>query len=357
MSSYAPGGDQPAAIAGCIAALQRGDSRVVLRGATGTGKTFVVANVVAALGKPTLLLAPNKTIAAQLVRELRSYLPAAAVHLFVSSFDFFIPEAFNEAKSTYMEKTSKVNPTIEALRHRATRALAERSDVVIVASVSALYGLGLPNEYLAARVVLAAGEPANRAEVVRRLSAALYRTTSASSSGEEEPASSRRQGGGGGSLVEVPRGALILSPPDADSASGRITIWPPDEETPLVVDIFGGVVRSLRPHADEENGGAGLGPCKGRVTIFPARHFVLPAEELARAVRDIRAELVAAAEALRENGNEVAASRLEARTEHDLKLLASQGWCAGVENYSRHLTGRSPGCVQVCIDDSRRRSR
>ena len=326
-------GDQPGAIEECVRLLrEEARQRVCLRGATGTGKTFVMANVVAELGRPTLVVVPNKTLAAQVARELRAYLGEThRVELFVSHFSVYVPESFSNGR--YTEKRSAVDADLDALRHRATRALVEPgAPPVIVASVSCLYGLGLPSDYVAAALTLEPGAPAAEGGiegVVERLKAGLLYEQA------PPPAVSAKLMRGQYRLGDVP---------DADGCVA-LSVWPPYLDAALELRVRGddGVVVSLQS--------ADGGEAMGRTTIWPRMHHITPAERLEKATESIAEELEDRLRVLRASGCAVEADRLEQRTNADLLLLRELGFCPGAEHYSRHLRGARPGESPVTLLD------
>ena len=325
---FAPGGDQPSAIARCEALLrEEGRKFVCLRGATGTGKTFVVANVVASAGAPALVAVPNKTLAAQVARELRAYLGEThRVELFVSHFSVYVPESFSNGR--YTEKRSAVDADLDALRHRATRALVEPGKTpVIVASVSCLYGLGLPTDYVDAALTIEIGASASELGV----------------EGVEEKLRERLLYERVAPYAEVERGQFRTSPAPDDENCFTVTIWPPYLESALDVRVRGddGTVVAC----------ASRGRSLHKVTIWPRVHYITPAERLQRALVSIESELEAQVKHLRSEGFAIEADRLEQRTNADLQLLRELGWCPGAEHYSRHLRGAKPDEPPVTLLD------
>jgi len=319
-----PTADQPAAIN--LLSEHLGNSRfALLKGATGTGKTFVMAHSIAKIGKPTLILSHNKTLAAQLARELRSFMPRNSVELFISYYDSYQPEAYNPKSGTYIAKLAVVNKEIDALRHRATKALVERSDVVTVASVSCIYGLGLPREYLDSVRSFQVGQKASVKEVKTALEELMY---------------------------ERVRSPLDLNLGCYHLANGEFTLWPPYLPAPLKLSVVGNeVCRVTVTDINQIHNDTQLAFPKaeevisqdGKLIIYPARHHVTPEEQRKEAVARIRAELKERLEELRSAGDHDAALRLETKTEEDLKMIEDVGFCAGVENYSRHLALREAG--------------
>ncbi|MEY3015168.1 MAG: hypothetical protein RIT45_3903 [Pseudomonadota bacterium] len=312
VAPFPPAGDQPAAIDELMRGLQRGDHWQVLLGVTGSGKTFTMANVIAASQRPTLVLAPNKTLAAQLHAELKSFLPHNAVEYFVSYYDYYQPEAYIPSTDTYIEKDALINEEIDRMRHAATFALLERRDVVIVASVSCIYGLGAPVDYLAMRLGLEVGQEIGRRKLLERLVEMQYERNE----------------------VELTRGhfrvrgdVIDVVPIGEDAEAVRIALWGDEIESLEIIDpLRGRVLRKVE-----------------RVHIYPSSHFVTPAEVVARARETIAVELRERLQELREGGRLLEAQRLEQRTMFDLEALMTRGFCRGIENYSRHLTGQQPG--------------
>ncbi|HVG93455.1 MAG TPA: excinuclease ABC subunit UvrB [Planctomycetota bacterium] len=309
---FTPQGDQPSA----IDALERGvrDARrhQVLLGVTGSGKTFTVANVVARLGRPTLVLAPNKTLAAQLFDEFRDLFPENAVEYFVSFYDFYQPEAYIPSSDLYIEKDSSINDRIDRMRHAATRAVLTRRDTIVVASVSCIYALGSPEEYEAMHVALRTGERADRDDVLRRLVRIQYQRDDIER---------------GRGTFRVRGDVLEVGPADRDDRVVRIEWFGDEIERMEEVDpLTGEVLRSVEEAA-----------------FYPSSHYVTRQDQLARALDAIEAELVERTAWFRARGRVVEADRLQRRTRYDLELLRETGFCPGIENYSRHLDGRAPG--------------
>ncbi len=311
-SDYRPAGDQPQAIAALIAGIEDGLAHQTLLGVTGSGKTFTIANVIQHVQRPTLVLAPNKTLAAQLYGEFRDFFPQNAVEYFVSYYDYYQPEAYVPSSDTYIEKDATINEHIEQMRLSATKALLERSDAIIVATVSAIYGLGDPTQYLSMVLHLSVGEQVNQRTILRRLAEMQY---------------SRND-------LELRRGTyrvrgdiIDVFPGDEDREAIRIELFDEEVESIRVLDpLTGEVLRKLQ-----------------RFTIYPKSHYVTPRQVVLDAAENIAIELKERLEHLRENQQLVEAQRLEQRTRYDLEMLLELGYCNGIENYSRHLTGRGPG--------------
>jgi len=312
VSGYKPEGDQPAAIEALSRNVTEGVPHQVLLGVTGSGKTFTMANVVAAVNKPTLVIAPNKTLAAQLYNEFKSLFPDNAVRYFVSYYDYYQPEAYVPSTDTYVEKDASINDEIDKLRHSATKALLERNDVLIVASVSCIYGLGEPEVYFEMLVFLEEGQRIERDRVLRKLVDIQYQRNDY----DFHRGTFRVRG----DIVEV-------FPAYEESRAVRIEFFGDDVEALYEIDpLRGKVIRKLQS-----------------VCIYPASHYVTTEDRMEQAVRNIRTELRERLEFFRGENRLLEAQRLEQRTMYDLELLAEMGFCPGIENYSRHLTGRSPG--------------
>jgi excinuclease ABC subunit B len=316
---FEPGGDQPEAIAQLTKSLQQGNRFQTLLGATGTGKTFSVANLINNVQKPTLVLAHNKTLAAQLCNELRLFFPENAVEYFVSYYDYYQPEAYIPVSDTYIEKTASINDEIDMLRHSATRSLFERRDVIVVASISCIYGLGMPAEYLKAAVPLKLGMEVNQRELLRDLVTVQY---------------SRND-------MELERGRFRVK-------GDVLEIVPAYEDRVIRVEFFGDEIEAIR-YVDPVTGEI-LKSMNG-VSIYPARHFVTPKERLEAACLNIRQELEGRLIELESEHKLLEAQRLEQRCRYDLELLEEVGYCNGVENYSRHLAGKEPGAPPECLVD------
>ena len=310
-SPFSPEGDQPQAIARLKAGLDKGEAEQVLLGATGTGKTFTIANLVAQWQRPTLVLAPNKTLAAQLYAEFKAFFPKNAVHYFVSYFDYYRPEAYKPQTDTYIEKDSDINEEIDRLRHAASTALLTRSDVLIVASVSCIYGLGDVNSYAELSESLAVGEIKLRAKFIRRLTDIQYRRND----------------------LELKRGTFRVK-------GDVIDIHPAHLENAFRVDFFGDKVERIRSF-DSLSGRPGEEVSS--LTIFPCSHYVTPADKLERALEAIRQELEERLAYFKKEELLVEEQRLRQRTEYDLEMMAETGFVKGIENYSRYLTNREPG--------------
>ncbi len=311
VSEYQPRGDQPEAIEALVRGVREGKRFQVLMGITGSGKTFSISKVIEQVNRPVLVMAHNKTLAAQLYQEFKKFFPYNAVEYFVSYYDYYQPEAYIPATDTYIEKEAIINEDIDRLRMSATRALFERRDVIIVASVSCIYGLGDPNEYYGMLLWLHRGQTIPRAELLRRLVELQYERT------EDE----LRRG-----TFRVRGDIVEVYPVDRDLAV-RIELWGDEVDSLATIDpLFGEVVERLE-----------------RVALYPKTHFVTRQDVLRRAIRSIREELAWWRPQLEARGKLLEAQRIQERTLYDLEMLEQFGYCRGIENYSRHLTGRRPG--------------
>jgi excinuclease ABC subunit B len=311
-SDYQPCGDQPEAIAQLVRGLRESEKHQVLLGVTGSGKTFTMARVIAQANRPALVLAHNKTLAAQLYHEFRGFFPHNAVEYFVSYYDYYQPEAYLPSSDTYIEKESTINDQLDKLRMSATRSLFERRDVVIVASVSCIYGLGSPEAYYGMLVMLERGQNVPRSQLLRRLVDIQY-----------ERSEDLRRG-----TFRV-RGDTVELYPTYEDHGYRIELWGDTIEALHVIDPLTGEIRSREPLQ--------------RLPIYPKTHYVLPPEQVERALTSILAELEWWKRELERQGKYVEAQRVEQRTHFDVEMIRSIGYCHGIENYSRHLSGRLPG--------------
>ena len=319
-SPYQPQGDQPQAIKELVSGILEGKREQTLLGATGTGKTFTIANVIKEVNKPTLVLAHNKTLAGQLYGELKEFFPNNAVEYFVSYYDYYQPEAYVPSSDTYIEKESSVNDEIDKLRHSATSALLERRDVIVVASVSCIYGLVNPENYREHVLSLREGMEVERNQLLTRLVEMQF---------ERNDIDFRR-----GSFRV--RGDIVdIFPPGHDSSAIRVEFFGDEIEALKEIDVLTGEVKATVEH----------------VPIFPAAHFVSNEDEISRAVATIKAELKERLEELRENNQLLEAQRLEQRTNYDIEMLLEMGYCNGIENYSRHMDGRKPGEAPYTLFD------
>jgi len=318
-SSFKPAGDQPAAIAELAEGLRAGTPHQILLGVTGSGKTFTAANLITQIQKPTLVLSPNKILAAQLYAEFKQFFPNNAVEYFISYYDYYQPEAYVPSSDTYIEKDASINDHIDRLRLKATSSLLERSDVIIVASVSCIYGLGSPENYKSMCVGLEKGKTYSRQELLQSLISIHYERNE----------------------VEFSRGKFRVK-------GDTVEIFPAYLETALRVQFWGDEIERISE----------IHPLTGKVIrdkerayIYPARHFVSTRPELEKAVSAIRAELAEQTAFLKSKGKLLEAQRLDQRTRFDMEMMLEMGFCHGIENYSRHLTGRQPGERPACLID------
>ncbi|MEE8217657.1 MAG: DEAD/DEAH box helicase family protein, partial [Vicinamibacteria bacterium] len=311
VSDFEPRGDQPRAIEEIVSGIQRGDEHQVLLGVTGSGKTFTVASVIAMINRPALVLAHNKTLAAQLYQEFKAFFPENAVEFFVSYYDYYQPEAYVPQSDTYIEKEATINDEIDRLRLSATRSLFERRDVVIVASVSCIYGLGSPEAYYGMLLFARQGDTLDRSDLLARLVEARYDRND----------------------YELRRGTFRVR-------GDVVEIVPAYEESGIRIELFGDEVERI----------SAFDPLTGKtlsrlaqVAIYPSSHYVTPQPKLAEAIKTIEAELLEEKPKLEAQGKLLEAQRLYQRTMFDLEMLRETGHCHGIENYSRHLSGRAPG--------------
>ncbi len=318
-AEFRPTGDQPRAIEALVAGLQRGDRYQTLLGATGSGKTFTIANVVQAVGRPTLVLAHNKTLAAQLCAELKEFFPENSVEYFVSYYDYYQPEAYIPRSDTYIAKDADINDEIDKLRHAATRSLFTRRDVIIVASVSCIYGLGEPGDYQQFILSVRVGERLDRRDVLRRMVAMQYERN------DQNVVRGRFR----------MRGDSLTILPSYEELAVRIDFWDDEVERISELDPLTGEIVAERQEID----------------IFPAKHFVTSKDNLQNALATIEQELQEQTTFLKEQGKILEAARLEERTHYDLETLRETGYCAGIENYSRHLQTREAGSTPWCLLD------
>jgi len=310
-SNMTPKGDQPEAIRQLTEGLVEGRNHQTLLGVTGSGKTFTIANVIANYGRPTLVISHNKTLAAQLYGELRTFFPENAVEFFISYYDYFQPEAYLPTTDTYIEKDTSINEDIDRLRLRATASLLEREDVIIVASVSCIYGLGSPSEYKKQLLMLNRGEEIDREKVIRRLIDIHYNRNE----------------------IEFTRGNFRVR-------GDTIELIPSYYDKAMRIEFFGDEVERIT-EVDPLTGE--IISEKQRLAIYPAKHFVTTREALTRAIRDIKGELQETHAKFIAENKLLEAQRIESRTNYDLEMLKEIGYCSGIENYSRHLTGRKTG--------------
>ena len=311
-SLYRPAGDQPEAIASLIEGLSDGLAQQALLGVTGSGKTFTIANVIEAVQRPTLVLAPNKTLAAQLYGEMKGFSPKNAVEYFVSYYDYYQPEAYMPASDTYIEKDASINEHIEQMRLSATKALLERPDTIIVATVSAIYGLGDPVEYHSMVLHLVRGAEVEERAILRRLAELQYTRNDI----ELRRATYRARG-------EV----IDIFPAESESEAVRVELFDDRIDSLSFFDPLTG--ETLRKVA--------------RLTVYPKSHYVTKRQTILDAIEAIKVDLAERLEELRASGKLLEAQRLEQRTRFDLEMMHEIGYCAGIENYSRYLSGRNPG--------------
>src|SRR5512135_2620537 len=320
VSDFVPKGDQPQAIDELTEGVIRGDRHQVLLGVTGSGKTFTIANVIANVNKPTLIMSPNKTLAAQLYSEFKTFFPENAVEYFVSYYDYYQPEAYLPTTDTYIEKDSSINDEIDRMRHSATYALFERNDVIIVASVSCIYGLGSPEAYHGMLVYLEVGDVMERDEILAKLVEIQYERND----------------------IDFHRGTFR-------ARGDVIEIFPSySEDRAIRVSMFGDTVETIQE----------IDPLTGNVTdrlkkaaVYPKSHYVTPRERMERAIRDISIELEQRVREYQMGNRLLEAQRIEQRTNFDLEMIKEVGYCQGIENYSRHLTGNKPGAPPPTLMD------
>jgi excinuclease ABC subunit B len=312
VSEYQPAGDQPAAIRSLVEGIESGLAHQVLLGVTGSGKTFTIANVIEEIQRPTIILAPNKTLAAQLYGEMKEFFPNNSVEYFVSYYDYYQPEAYVPSSDTYIEKDASINEHIEQMRLSATRALLERRDAIIVASVSAIYGLGDPRKYLSMVLHIQRGERVDQRVILRRLAELQY---------TRNDADLRR------ATYRVRGEVIDIHPAESDTEAVRIELFDDEVERLSYFDpLTGEVLRTV-----------------SRLTIYPKTHYVTPRETLLEALGHIKVELKERLDFLRQENRLVEAQRLEQRTVFDMEMILEIGYCSGIENYSRYLSGRGPG--------------
>lgn len=312
VSDYQPAGDQPKAIEQLIDGLESGLARQTLLGVTGSGKTFTIANVIEHVQRPTLVLAPNKTLAAQLYGEFRDFFPDNAVEYFVSYYDYYQPEAYVPSSDTYIEKDASINDHIEQMRLSATKALLERRDVIIVATVSAIYGLGDPESYLSMVLHLVRGDRIDQRDILRRLTELQYK---------------RNEYDLGPGTYRVRGESIDIFPAENETRAIRVELFDDEIERISFFDPLTGQVDHETP----------------RATLYPTSHYVTPREKLLKAVDAIKIELRERLDELRKQDKLVEAQRLEQRTQFDIEMILQLGYCSGIENYSRHLSGRNAG--------------
>ena len=319
-SDYAPAGDQPGAIASLVEGVESGLSAQVLLGVTGSGKTYTMANVIARIGVPAIVMAPNKTLAAQLYSEMREFFPNNAVEYFVSYYDYYQPEAYVPARDLFIEKDSAVNEHIEQMRLAATKSILERRDTIIVATVSAIYGIGKPESYTQMRLILRQGDTKSREDLIKQLVKMQYKRND----------------------MEFMRGVfrargdtIDIFPAEHAEVAVRVELFDDEVDAIVLFDPLTGKVRQRVP----------------RFVVYPASHYVTPRGEIVRAMDTIKAELKDRLAFFEKENKLVEAQRLQQRTLFDLEMLDQVGFCKGIENYSRHLTGMAPGEAPPCLID------
>ena len=312
VSNYQPAGDQPAAIEALVQGIEEGLAHQTLLGVTGSGKTFSIANVISAVQRPTLVLAPNKTLAAQLYGEFREFFPHNSVEYFVSYYDYYQPEAYVPASDTYIEKDSSINAHIEQMRLSATKALLQRKDSIIVASVSAIYGLGDPESYFQMVLHLDRGDRLDQRDILQRLTELQYT--------RNDMVFQRGTYRVRGDIIDV-------FPAESEKDAVRISLFDDEIDDLSIFDPLTGEILNKLP----------------RYTIFPKTHYVTPRQRMMSVIDDIKDELQDRLKYLTDNNQLVEAQRLEQRTRFDLEMIQELGYCSGIENYSRYLSGRGVG--------------
>ena len=317
---YPPAGDQPTAIAQLVEGIENGEVYQTLLGVTGSGKTFTMANVIARLGRPAIIFAPNKTLAAQLYSEFREFFPKNAVEYFVSYYDYYQPEAYVPQRDLFIEKDSAINEHIEQMRLSCTKSLLERRDVVIVATVSAIYGIGKPESYHKMIMTLREGDQYSQRDIIQQLVRMQYQRN------EQEFVRGK---------FRVRGDTIDVFPAEHSELALRIELFDDEIETLQLFDPLTGKIRQRLP----------------RFTVYPSSHYVTPREQVLSAVEGIKLELAERLKFFYEEGKLVEAQRLEQRTRFDLEMLAEVGHCKGIENYSRHLAGTAPGEAPATLTD------
>lgn len=311
-SNYKPAGDQPTAIASLVEGLEAGLAKQVLLGVTGSGKTFTMANVISQVQRPTLIMAHNKTLAAQLYGEMKEFFPNNAVEYFVSYYDYYQPEAYVPSTDTFIEKDASINDHIEQMRLSATKALMERRDVIIIASVSAIYGLGDPESYMKMLLHLRQGDVMDQRDILRRLAELQYKRNDIAF----ERGSFRVRGD-----------VIDIFPADSEKQAVRVELFDEEIETISLFDPLTGAVEKK----------------VARTTVFPKTHYVTPREKIVAAIDRIKDELKERKENLKDNNKLIEEQRISQRTQFDIEMMLELGYCSGIENYSRYLSGRAPG--------------
>ena len=312
ISPFQPSGDQPDAIAGLLEGINDGEAGMTLLGVTGSGKTFTIANVIQELQRPTMVMAPNKTLAAQLYGEFKAFFPHNAVGYFVSYYDYYQPEAYVPASDTFIEKDASINEHVEQMRLSATKALLERRDTIIVATVSSIYGLGDPRQYLSMVLHLVRGDTVDHRAIIRRLAELQYTRNDV----ELHRATYRVRGD-----------VIDIYPAESDDEAVRVELFDDEIESIALFDPLTGEVLSRL----------------ARYTIYPKSHYVTPRETVLEAVEQIKLELKDRLDQLHDMNKLVEYQRLEQRTRFDMEMMIELGYCSGIENYSRYLSGRAPG--------------
>ncbi|MGI6122777.1 MAG: excinuclease ABC subunit UvrB [Acetivibrionales bacterium] len=319
-SDYKPKGDQPKAIEALAKLINEGSKHQTLLGVTGSGKTYTIANVIEKVQKPTLVIAHNKTLAAQLCNEFTEFFPDNAVEYFVSYYDYFQPEAYIPSTDTYIEKDSSINEEIDKLRHSATASLFERRDVIIVASVSCIYGLGDPEDYTDLMISLRPGMIRDRDEVIRKLVEIQY---------------TRNQFDFKRGTFRVMGDVLDIFPPSSSNTALRVEFFGDEVERITEIDVLTGEIKGIRSH----------------IAVFPASHYATGREKMNRAIKTIEAELEDQLQYFKEKDKLLEAQRIEQRTRYDIEMMQEIGFCQGIENYSRHISGRKPGSAPFTLID------
>ena len=317
---FEPAGDQPAAIAKLVEGIEVGLSYQTLLGVTGSGKTFTMANVIARIGRPAIIMAPNKTLAAQLYSEMREFFPENAVEYFVSYYDYYQPEAYVPSRDVYIEKDSSINEQIEQMRLSATKSMLEREDCVIVATVSAIYGIGDPVDYHGMILHLREHEKMSQRDAIKRLISMQY---------ERNELDFQR------GTFRVRGDVIDIFPAESSESAVRVTLFDDEVESITLFDPLTGHIQTRLP----------------RYTVYPSSHYVTPRETTLRAIETIKVELASRIEFFQKENKLVEAQRIEQRTRHDLEMLAEIGFCKGIENYSRHLSGRPDGAAPPTLLD------
>ena len=320
VSTYKPTGDQPEAIAKLVEGIKRGDKEQTLLGVTGSGKTFTMANIISQVQKPTLVLAHNKTLAAQLCSEFREFFPTSAVEYFVSYYDYYQPEAYIATTDTYIEKDSAINDEIDKLRHSATSALSERRDVIIVASVSCIYSLGNPIDYRTMVISLRPGMQKNRDELLKKLVELQYERNDINFI--------RNKFRVRGDVVEI-------FPAQSNDTAVRVEFFGDEVDRISEFNPLTGEIKADLKH----------------IAIYPASHYIVPKEKMKEAIQEIEQELEERLAYFRREGKLLEAQRIEQRTRYDIEMLQEIGFCKGIENYSRVMAGREPGSAPFTLLD------